>query len=63
MEDIKLHETHGSNVTLSEGRTVAEVEKGCDKEVFSSRPLQPGNTFTIRVEKVEGVRVSITCTT
>ena len=61
----KLHETHGDDVTLSEGRTVAAAqEEYGNSEVFSTQPLKPGNSFTIRVEEEElDWKVSITCTT
>ena len=57
---MKFHTRCGSNILLSEDRTVAERrdrENPLNTSVFSSQPLGD-KTFTVSIQEIEGDEVS-----
>ena len=50
---MSFHTTVGDNIELENGRLTArrrDTLTGLHTTVFSSRPLEPGEIFTVRVE-------------
>ena len=57
---MKFHTRCGSNILLSEDRTVAErrdSDRVINTAVFSSQPLGD-KTFTVSIQEIEGDEVS-----
>jgi hypothetical protein len=50
-EPISFHPNVGDNIELEDGGFTARRKgRGAHTTVFSSRPLEPGETFAVRIE-------------
>ena len=56
----KFHDRHGDGITLSGEGTVAQECAWRNREVFSCQPLQPGESFTVKVGKAGSVSLHAT---